>query len=142
MKEEDNTTTLFINTSFPDQQFPEFFISGFEHHRQSNLHSTTYNLHMPRLNPILQTKRKILRKLLQFPQFPLHLPGKILQFRLEIVLNAEGEERRASQHHLHRVALRESQAHEVIQLGDERFLDARHQQDRILISQRVQIGEP
>ncbi|XP_057787203.1 F-box protein SKIP24 [Salvia miltiorrhiza] len=113
---------------------PECFIIGLEHKRQCNLHSTTYNLHMPRLNPILQTEGKILWKLLQFLQFSLHLLGKILQFRLEIVLNTEREERRTSQNHLHGIPLGKSQAHKVIKLGDERVLDAGDQQNRVLIS--------
>ncbi|GER24618.1 tyrosine-protein kinase etk [Striga asiatica] len=112
------------------------------HRRQRDPCPTLHDLFVPPLYSILQTESEILWEFLQFLQFaPHHLP-KILHLGPEIVLDAEREKPRTPQHHLHRVLSGKAQAHEIVQLGDERVLHARDEEDRVLVGQRVGVPEP
>lgn len=97
---------------------------------------------MPRLYPLLQAEREVLRELPHLLHLPLHLSDQILKLRLEIVLHAEREQRRTSQHHPHRLRPLQPQTLQEPQLRNQRPLHARHQQDRVPIRQRLEIRKP
>ncbi|KAJ1443647.1 hypothetical protein SESBI_00235 [Sesbania bispinosa] len=98
-------------------------------------------MQMPWHNPLLQTEPKVLRKLLQLLQLPLHLLHQIREFRPQIVLHIVPKNRRQPRTSVHRLLVRETnilkEPHPHAQL-----LHARVQQVRVPVRWPVQVANP
>uniref|UniRef100_A0A7C8YE72 Uncharacterized protein n=1 Tax=Opuntia streptacantha TaxID=393608 RepID=A0A7C8YE72_OPUST len=97
---------------------------------------------MPWLYSLVQTKSKVLRKLLQILQLTVHLPEKILNLRLEIILNAKSEQTWAPQNHSNCLIPCKTQPYQILQLWHQSVLHIRSQQNRVTIRQGLKVPKP
>lgn len=88
---------------------------------------------MSRPNPILQAEREVVRKLLELLQLPTHLHHEVIEFGLQIVLNAVAEELREPAKHGQGVSAGKPDFFEVVDPGLELVLDAAGEQGGVLV---------
>lgn len=122
-------------------QLAELLVGALKHHRQGHSDPTLHHFRVPRLYPLLQAEGEVLREAPQLLQPPAHLLAEILELRLEVVLDAEGEQGGAPPDHTDRLVPREPDALQVLELRDQRVLHAGDQQYRVLVGQGVKVTE-
>lgn len=86
------TIYIYIYSLFPFGI--ELLVTPKQHSIQRYPNIPLLQMQMPWHNPLVQTERKVLRKLHQLIQTPLHLPNQILILRPQVILDTIPENRR------------------------------------------------
>lgn len=94
-----------------------------QHQCERQAHAFLYARLVPGLYPLLQAERKVLRELLQLLQTPPHPKHQVLEFRLEIPLQAVTEQGGEPPEHGDGVFIGETDALEVVEAGEKLGLD-------------------
>lgn len=96
---------------------------------------------MARRDPLVEAEGEVLRERLDVVDAAAHLGDEVLELGLVVALDAEGEERRAAEHHGDGVVAVHAEPREEVQLGDHGALDAGDEEDGVLEGEGAGVAE-
>ncbi|KAF4390120.1 hypothetical protein G4B88_005038 [Cannabis sativa] len=102
-------------------------------YNQRKTHTFLYTTLVSRLNPLIQAEREVLWKLLQLPQLSPHFNHKVIKFGFKILFNTVTKQLRKPPKHGHRFTVRKSNLLQILDSGQEFFLDGTGKQVSVFV---------
>lgn len=132
---------LLVQLPLLVEHLPELLVGGLEHVRKRQRDAGVLRGAVARRDPLLEAEGEVLREGLDVLDAAAHGVHQVLELGPVVPLDAEGEERRAAQHHGDGVVAGHAEPGQVLQLRRQGALHAGDEEDRVLQRQRAAVPE-